>query len=410
MTMEDLWKKRSLLQRKKMLKYAKYILNDHFVIVCIFLVGAMGYTYSEYLRTVAPEMIYGRVIAVLIFTGIIFIGKLATFIETADAVFLLPKEHLLERYMYRAERHSLYLPVVLFFLAATVLMPLLVITSPIVFLDLPLFVIYLGIMKDLELKVQHQKLKLISLKKRAKWTLLAVFCSFSGSLLTIVVSPFAGIAMALLLQWLFRKKWMNRFSADNYQWEHMINKEEKRIRRIYQFINLFTDIPALKSSVKRRSYLDFLFKLIPAEHKRTFTYLYARAFLRGTEYSGLYLRLLIVGILLISFVNSFVLSIVLMVLILYLTGFQLLTLYFHFDNIALTILYPIKQTLKLRSFEQVIFAALALECLLLSAAALAGFSSIENLALLSAGMMFNIFFSLIYLPGRISKMKKNRPY
>lgn len=410
MTMEDLWKKRSLLQREKMLKYAKYILNDHFVIVCIFLVGAMGYTYSEYLRTVAPEMIYGRVIAVLIFTGIIFIGKLATFIETADAVFLLPKEHLLERYMYRAERHSLYLPVVLFFLAATVLMPLLVITSPIVFLDLPLFVIYLGIMKDLELKVQHQKLKLISLKKRAKWTLLAVFCSFSGSLLTIAVSPFAGIAMALLLQWLFRKKWMNRFSADNYQWEHMINKEEKRIRRIYQFINLFTDIPALKSSVKRRSYLDFLFKLIPAEHKRTFTYLYARAFLRGTEYSGLYLRLLIVGILLISFVNSFVLSIVLMVLILYLTGFQLLTLYFHFDNIALTILYPIKQTLKLRSFEQVIFAALALECLLLSAAALAGFSSIENLALLSAGMMFNIFFSLIYLPGRISKMKKNRPY
>ena len=84
--MDDIWKKRSTQHQKKMMRYLKYVLNDHFVIVCLFLFCALGYAYSELLKNLTDTFVYGRIIAVIFFTGLVFIGKLATFLKEGDVV------------------------------------------------------------------------------------------------------------------------------------------------------------------------------------------------------------------------------------------------------------------------------------------------------------------------------------
>ena len=39
-------------------------------------------------------------------------------------------------------------------------------------------------------------------------------------------------------------------------WEKMVHVEEHRLHQIYQFINLFTDVPEITAKIKRRRYLD----------------------------------------------------------------------------------------------------------------------------------------------------------
>lgn len=36
---------------KKMMKYMRYVFNDHFILVCVFLLGGLGFYYSQVLKT-----------------------------------------------------------------------------------------------------------------------------------------------------------------------------------------------------------------------------------------------------------------------------------------------------------------------------------------------------------------------
>ncbi|MCC9085083.1 ABC transporter permease [Enterococcus faecium] len=40
--MSSFFQKRLARHQKKMMKYMRYVLNDHFVLVCLFLIGGVG--------------------------------------------------------------------------------------------------------------------------------------------------------------------------------------------------------------------------------------------------------------------------------------------------------------------------------------------------------------------------------
>ncbi len=404
--MIEIWKQRVKQHQKKMMKYSKYIFNDHFVIVCLFLVGAMGYAYSNYLKTIASYDVKGQLIGVLVFTAVLGIGKLATLVQPADAVFLLPKEKAMEGYFKQAKWRSLWLPIFAIVLTSGAIMPLLVAMSGFVFLDMIYFVVTLVILKEVDLNLQVLNLKI---KEPEKWVKIKLFLFgifFIVNVLSLFISPIVGLLAAIILtiscRFLLNRK--NDYQA--YQWEKMIKDESNRMKRIYQFINLFTDIPALKGSVKRRAYLDVFLKPIQKNNSNVFYYLYARAFLRGTEYSGLYVRLLVIAMLLSGLGNSFALSIFLTVVFLYLTGFQLLPLYFHFDNLSLNVLYPIKQSDKLQSLKKLLLVLMLIEGLLIIVASAVHLTFIEVLILLLISAVFSFVFCQFYLFNRINKMIK----
>src|SRR5699024_442805 len=145
-----IWKRRVTEHQKKMMKYLKYVLNDHFVIVCLFLLGALGYAYSEMLKSVSTDFAYGKVLAWIVFSSLIFIGNLATLIQPADSVFLLQKEAEMEGYFKKAKSYSLILPLIVIGFISAAVMPLLVATSSFAFSDWIVFFASMVLIKEVE--------------------------------------------------------------------------------------------------------------------------------------------------------------------------------------------------------------------------------------------------------------------
>lgn len=173
----------------------------------------------------------------------------------------------------------------------------------------------------------------------------------------------------------------------------MVSSEQQRMHRIYQFINLFTDIPSLKGKVRRRKYLDGFLKGIKPVHQKTFDYLYARTFLRGTEYSGLFIRLTGIAAILIVVTHSFYVGLFLAVIFIYLTGFQLLPLYFHYDNMALTNLYPVKETVKTGALKRLLMMILLCQSVIIVIASLLVLSIIESLLMGIVALVLVLYFA-----------------
>ena len=102
--MEELFKKRKQDFQKLHRKYLPYVLNDHFVLVLVFLLGYVLYQYSQLLRHF-PENHWPIIICLIFLTFFLLqVGSVATYLEEADRQFLLAKENQLITYIDRAGR------------------------------------------------------------------------------------------------------------------------------------------------------------------------------------------------------------------------------------------------------------------------------------------------------------------
>lgn len=399
----DIWKRRVKDHQKRMMKYLKYVLNDHFVIVCIFLLGALGYAYSESLKTISTDFVFARPIAAVVLTISVFIGKLATLVEPADMVFLLQKESEMDDYLQKAKKHSLLLPAGVIAFVSAAVMPLLVATRAFAFADWILFFVLLMVLKEMELDSQWLKIKQGLKKDRNLSTALVLLFTVLSIALALYVSPFIGAIAAVLFNFIWKYKTAALKKVSRYQWEYMIQKEKERLKVIYSFINLFTDIPALSGTIKRRAYLDQLLKRVPLKHKHTYEYLFLRAIARESEYSGLIMRLSVIGMIAAALVPNGILNGVLSVLFLYLTGFQLIPLYHHYDNHLLAVLYPVAEKQKLSAMQKIIQVLLAIQSTFFFLVSLIAVDWVTSLGIYAGLLAFSILFSRVYLPARIGK-------
>ena len=90
--MKDLFLKRKQAFRKECVGYLRYVLNDHFVLFLLVLVGFLAYQYSQLLQHF-PENHW----PILLFVGIVSVllmlwGGIATYVEAPDKLFLLVAE------------------------------------------------------------------------------------------------------------------------------------------------------------------------------------------------------------------------------------------------------------------------------------------------------------------------------
>ncbi|MCO6018137.1 ABC transporter [Carnobacterium divergens] len=410
MNMIEIWKNRVRLHQKKMMRYMKYVFNDHFVLVCLFLMGALGYAYSNFLKSLTGDFIWSRPIVLVVFVLLILTGKLATLIQPADAVFLLPKEEQMKGYFKGAKMYSSLLPSFIIVLITAFLMPLLVATTTLTFFDMVYFIVMLLMLKNWELELQIYALKVSQKKERQMLTLIKVATVALISGISLFSYPIIGVVLAILLVVGSKNVLSKKGNHQVYQWEWMVSSEQQRMHRIYQFINLFTDIPSLKGKIRRRKYLDGFLKGIKPVHQKTFDYLYARTFLRGTEYSGLFIRLTGIVAILIVVTHSFYVGLFLAVIFIYLTGFQLVPLYFHYDNMALTNLYPVKEKEKLAALKRLLRMILFGQSVIIFIASLAVLSISESLLMGIVALGFSVVFCQVYLPSRIKKMTLAKRY
>ncbi|WP_313539142.1 ABC transporter permease, partial [Enterococcus sp.] len=114
--MTDFFSQRLQRHQKHMMRYLRYVFNDHFALICTFLVGGLGLYYSELLKTLPQPFRIGGWIVLLLWISALSFGRLATLTKPADLIFLLAKEGQMAAYLNRAVRYSMWLPFGVLFL------------------------------------------------------------------------------------------------------------------------------------------------------------------------------------------------------------------------------------------------------------------------------------------------------
>ncbi|MDR9867546.1 ABC transporter permease [Lactococcus cremoris] len=293
--MNEIFKKRRNLWYQQNIKYLRYVFNDHFVLFLMILLGALVVQYVNFLQ-VHHLNLWGKIILV-VFVSLLsqVLGRLATFIEAPDKVFLLTKELEVRAYLIKCLFRSLIIPAIVSGLLVLIAAPLLKFN--------PIFLIL--------------------------WFLVLV-----------------GIKAGLLAYQIWRFQ-----NSGLLDWSGLIDLEEARKTGTLRLFSLFTNVKGLKSHSHRRKYLDFLL----TKTKRTYEYLFTRSFLRSGDYLGLTIRLLILSILSMIFVKNGIVAIVMVVVFNYLLIFQLLSLQTAFDYQLLTRIYPLKKAAKTAGLRMIIF-------------------------------------------------------
>lgn len=402
--MKELFATRLKQHQKQMMRYLRYVFNDHFVLACTFLLGGVGLYYSDFVKTLPANFLPGKLVILIVLVGLLHVGTFVSLTKPADQVFLLPKEVQMQDFLNRAFRYSLWFPFAVLVLGAGFLMPLYVVSTqqsywaffPLVLLLWSLKVAFLYLRR-------YQLVQNPWLASRCY----PLWLVTSGAMLAVALwfSPWLGLIGSLLLALVYRELLLKRVKQP-LAWDKMIATENRRLQRIYRFINLFTDVPQIATSVKRRKYLDGILALIPKDQGHSYLYLFSHRLLRGSDFGGLYARLLVLGSLLLYFVAERWFSIGLGCLFLYLIGFQLAPLYNQFQYMVMTQLYPLPQKQKARALQQLIVGLLLFAGLVFTLVSCFVYPDwVERAWLLGSFSLFSLIFGYLYLPRRLKKMQ-----
>ena len=349
--MKDLFLKRKQAFRKECVGYLRYVLNDHFVLFLLVLIGFLAYQYSQLLQDF-PENHW----PILLFLGIVSAlllawGGIATYMEAPDKLFLLVAEEEVKSYIQGQTVRSLVFWTFVQTLFLLLFAPLFLAMG----YGLPVFLVYVLLL---------------------------------------------GAAKYLL----FRQKASKFFTETGLDWDYVIAQESKRKQVLLRFFALFTQVKGVSNSVKRRAYLDFLLKTVQKVPGKIWQNLYLRSYLRNGDLFSLSLRLLLLSLLAVIFIEQAWIATAVVVLFNYLLLFQLLALYHAFDYQYLTQLFPLEKGEKEKGLQEVIRG---LTGFVLMVQLIVGLITLQEklalLALLGAGLVLQV----LYLPYQVKRQMQD---
>ncbi|WP_185160542.1 ABC transporter permease EcsB [Mammaliicoccus sciuri] len=315
-------------QREEVLEkmnYNKFIFNGHFLMFITIMIGAFALGYSNWLKDIPQNINYRLIFSVIL--SICSIFPMRTFFREADKLYLLPFEKHLTVYIRKALTYSyfnrLFLPVV------------------ILVIGLPLFYQLMGGKFYLYITVMILSFVFPILGLIMKWfwlkygleiwgiNVLLFIVYASGYYTTLKVGALSGLlSIVVLIALIILLENINRGTF--YQWETLIAIEHNHKMNYYKFVNMFTDVKVLNERTVRRRYLDVFLK-VPSSKKFNQDYMYkflfVRSFARGKDAFFIVLRLLIIGLVLIWWIDQPVISAILGALIMYLLILQLSQFY-----------------------------------------------------------------------------------
>lgn len=336
--MNSLFEERRKVYYRQNLKYLRYVFNDHFVLFLMILLGALAVQYAQFLQVHSLSVAEKVGLVLLVSALSQAFGRLATFVEPADKVFLLPQEVAVRKVLWMSCLRSLIFPAAISFILVGVVAPLL------------------------------------------RWSLLYLVLWF----LLLVLLKALGLT--------FRLRQM--MPSGIIAWESLIAYEENRKTNTLRFFALFTNVKGLKTQSRRRKYLDFL---LP-KTLRTYEYLFSRSFLRSGDYLSLTLRLVLLAVLSLIFIDNSIVAVILAAVFNYLLLFQLFALQESFDYQLLTRIYPLRQSSKFSALtsvlSRVMLAATAVELVF-------GLIFLEARLYLALVLLVNFFLVKFYIKYRL---------
>lgn len=390
-----LWQERFGRTTKELGKYLRYIFNGHIIIVMVFLIGTAAFYYQGWIESLSLDFPAAIVMAVLL--GLVLtLSPIYTFLLEPDRVFLIPLEEKLKPYFKRSIIASFFIQLYLIVLGLAIFMPMYAHVNNESYGNFLSFLLMMCIVKALNLLIRWKVQLYVETNVHRMDSLIRylvntvfLFLLFSNAEIWFLLS--VGIIYVLLYYF-----YHTQTKLKGLKWEFLIQQEEKRMMSFYRLANMFTDVPHLRDSVKRRKWLDWVSGLLAYRHEGVYTHLYVNTFLRGGDYFGLYIRLTVIGMLVLYFITFGTGQILFVLLFLFLTGFQLMPLWNHHQNKIWLQLYPIKEELRGISFKKFLFILLTLQSALLSIPILVKQEWSIGLISIAAGCLFSYLFVYVY--------------
>ncbi len=400
---KSMWKKRHHQYTVEVRRYLRYMLNDHLLIALIFFTGGAAYYYNRWLEDLPQGVPYLLIIAIIL-SFFLTKGSVQTLLKEPDLVFLLPVEKRLDSYFNKAFLWSALIQGYLLLIVFAIIAPLYLKLTGQTFLQLS---ILFGII--LLIKIWNLFMAWNIEYLQESWTRLVdpsiryiinfVLCYFLISQAHIMFILTLLILMGCVLTYFYKLR-----QSKGLKWDRLIELESKRMLMFYRIANLFTDVPKLKERIKRRAWLGWVTGLLGYSQDHSYKYLYLRTFLRSSDYFGIFVRLTLIGGAALYFVPMNNGKLVLGVLFLYLTGYQLMTLWRHHHMKIWLNLYPVRFMQRQASFLSLINAILIVQTFFFVLFLIGRGDWLLAVSLFILGVIFNYVFVYHYVRARLSKI------
>ena len=361
--MNKLFNKRRSQHFLLLLRYWRLVFNDHFVIALFILFGALAYGYSQLLPQLSPNQWWTRWVLVIWFTLIPQLGRLATLIKRPDPVFLLPQVSAIRHYLSSAKLYSLILGEIITVVGTFIALPFALTTEKLGTGAIVAIFLTAVVTKADWLHLTH---KAISQRwgHQHRRTVLEYWANpLLAALATWLINPFVGLGVAVLL-YIAVCYYYRDLDLD---WRLAVQSEQDRMYSVYRFFNLFTDVPSVQGKTRRRHWADGVVNWLSIPN-HPWSYLYARAFVRSTEVSGIIGRLTVLGMVIVFLLPAGWLNTVIVALFIYLIATQLMPLYDQYQANVFTHIYPVASGQQQEDFKQLLTKVTAVEAFLVALA------------------------------------------
>ena len=408
MNSAELFETRVRKYQKKSMKYMRYVLNDHFLIVLFFLFGFIMVQYSSWIQSirVLELPLLGLIGALL--ASVPFFGGVATLLEPADGIFLSVVGQDFKAYLQKAIRRSWMLPLLVMLASTGIIFPIVAQafgTNLSMFVKLFLLQVFF---KDLLFrctKYAYRGVLHFTWMEKLGIYMIAVV-NFFGMFLWISEGWSIVLLVIPVLLSIFVEQYYGK-AAFVYQFDKMIEMELERQQRIYRLFALFVDVPMLhKPHAHRRTYLDGVLKMLVGNQPSGHRYLVSHTVIRTSQYMSLLLQLAVVSFVVALFSQPYYWNFIVNALLMMLLGFQLVgviqsanTQNSHFASL-------VDSNTRLQDDLSVLMLTMVLSGIVIGISSAIGMRELIGLVGIVFYPIFGVFFTQFYLRFRFLKKRR----
>ena len=408
MNSAELFETRVRKYQKKSMKYMRYVLNDHFLIVLFFLFGFIMVQYSSWIQSirVLELPLLGLLGALL--ASVPFFGGVATLLEPADGIFLSVVGQDFKAYLQKAIRRSWMLPILVMLASTGIIFPIVAQafgTNLSMFVKLFLLQVFF---KDLLFrctKYAYRGVLHFTWMEKLGIYMIAVV-NFFGMFLWISEGWSIVLLVIPVLLSIFVEQYYGK-AAFVYQFDKMIEMELERQQRIYRLFALFVDVPMLhKPHAHRRTYLDGVLKMLVGNQPSGHRYLVSRTIIRTSQYMSLLLQLAVVSFVVALFSQPYYWNFIVNALLMMLLGFQLVgviqsanTQNSHFASL-------VDSNTRLQDDLSVLMLTMVVSGIVIGISSAIGMRELIGLVGIVFYPIFGVFFTQFYLRFRFIKKRR----
>ncbi len=361
--MQEVWSKRFLHYIEEVQKYMRFIFTGHIGLVLVFVIGAGGYQYSEWLK-VAPQDFPAEWLVAIIVGILVAFSTPVTLLKEPDQVYLLPLETQMPHYFKRALNWTFFsqflVPVVVYIVSIPLLNAVTALTTTEKLLGLFVVIVLKYLNVHMEFHYRYGN--------RGALIWLDRFSRMAMSILVLEMllnTSYFGLVLLVIMAY-YNFVLAKRIKGQPLPYEHFIKVEQNRMMRFYRFANYFTDVPHLRGSVKRRAWLDIIYKWIPFTRNNTQLYLVWRTFIRTDDHFYLWVRLTAISAVIALFVDILVVTWIVAGALAFATAIQLKYALLSSSEFRMDMLYPVPSAQRPAAVQKLIRTLMIVQAIIVA--------------------------------------------